>query len=203
MEFFAQARKRKFKRAKLAAFGFTRRKGVAVEKDEQVRLLLEAGTPVITIVGKTWLLHVTEVLRATPDENLAMIGETIRLSEGSREDRHLRRRTFLRRLQGRAGIRPGHLASRRKSRRRCHRPLRHQRRLFARAKSRASPRMAAAQAERHASASIPITIAASASPMPSRAVRPAPPTCKAPSTATANARAIAISSASSRRSPSR
>src|SRR5882762_1122437 len=78
LEFFAQVQRRKFKHAKLASFCFTRRKGVAVERDEQVRRLLEAETSVITIVGKTWLLHVTEVLRAKPDENLAMIGETIR-----------------------------------------------------------------------------------------------------------------------------
>ena len=78
LEFFAQARKRRFKRAKVAAFGFTRRKGVPVERDEQIRMLLDAETPVITIVGKTWLLHVTEVIRAKPDENLGMIGETIR-----------------------------------------------------------------------------------------------------------------------------
>src|SRR6185503_872165 len=78
LEFFAQARKRRFKRAKVAAFGFTRRKGVTVERDEQIRMLLDAQTPVITIVGKTWLLHVTEVIRAKPEENLGMIGETIR-----------------------------------------------------------------------------------------------------------------------------
>ena len=78
MEFFALARKLKFKHARLAAFSMTRRKGVPVEKDEGMRTLLEAGTPVICIVGKTWLLHVTEVLRATPDENLAMIGDTIK-----------------------------------------------------------------------------------------------------------------------------
>src|SRR5213594_2121419 len=77
MEFFAQARKRNFKSAKLAAFGFTRRKGVAVESDEQVKMLLDAETPVVTIVGKTWLLHVTEVIRVKPEENLAMISETI------------------------------------------------------------------------------------------------------------------------------
>src|SRR5437870_6017284 len=78
IEFFGQARRKKFKHAKLAAFGATRRKGLRVEDDDQVRLLLEAGTPVVTIVGKTWLLHVKEVLRASPDENLAMIGDTIR-----------------------------------------------------------------------------------------------------------------------------
>jgi 2-isopropylmalate synthase len=78
MEFFAQARKRKFKNAKLAAFSMTRKKGVPVEKDQNLKMLLEAETPVITIVGKTWLLHVTEVLQTTPDENLAMIGDTIK-----------------------------------------------------------------------------------------------------------------------------
>ena len=78
IEFFAETRRRKFKRARLAAFGATRRKGVRVEDDEQVRLLLEAGTPVVTIVGKTSLLHVKEVLRTTPEENLAMIADTIR-----------------------------------------------------------------------------------------------------------------------------
>lgn len=78
IEFFAQARAKKFKRARLAAFGSTRRKNVAVEADDQVRLLLEADTSVVTIFGKTSLLHVKEVLRTTPDENLAMIGDTIR-----------------------------------------------------------------------------------------------------------------------------
>ncbi|HAM70371.1 MAG TPA: citramalate synthase [Verrucomicrobiales bacterium] len=78
IEFFAQARRKKFKNARLAAFGSTRRKGVSVEKDEQVRLLLDAETPVVTIFGKTWLLHVKEVLRTTPDENLAMIADTVR-----------------------------------------------------------------------------------------------------------------------------
>jgi 2-isopropylmalate synthase len=78
IEFFAEAKRRRFKRARLAAFGATRRKGLSVQNDDQVRLLLEAETPVVTIVGKTWLLHVKEVLRASPDENLAMIGDTIR-----------------------------------------------------------------------------------------------------------------------------
>jgi 2-isopropylmalate synthase len=78
IEFFAQAKRRKFKNARLAAFGSTRKKGVPVEQDDQVRLLIEAGTPVVTIFGKTSMLHVKEVLRCTPDENLAMIGDTVR-----------------------------------------------------------------------------------------------------------------------------
>src|SRR5262245_12136793 len=66
-----------FHRARLAAFGSTRRKDIAAKDDDQVRLLLDAGTPVVTIYGKTWLLHVREVLQTTPEENLAMIGDTV------------------------------------------------------------------------------------------------------------------------------
>jgi 2-isopropylmalate synthase len=56
----------------------TRRKGVAVERDDHMRMIPEAETPVVTLVGKTWLVHVTEVLRAKPEENIAMIGDTVR-----------------------------------------------------------------------------------------------------------------------------
>lgn len=77
IEFFAQAKRKSFRNARLAAFGSTRRKTVKVGDDEQVRLLLDAETPVVTIFGKTSLLHVQEVLRCTPDENLAMISETV------------------------------------------------------------------------------------------------------------------------------
>ena len=44
----------------------------------QLRTLLESGMPVVTIVGKTWLLHVNEILRTTPEENLKMIEESVR-----------------------------------------------------------------------------------------------------------------------------
>jgi 2-isopropylmalate synthase len=77
IEFFELSRRRHFRRARLAAFGSTRRKNVRVEEDDQVRLLLAAETPVVTIFGKTWLLHVREVLHASPEENLAMIADTI------------------------------------------------------------------------------------------------------------------------------
>jgi len=78
LEFFQQAARRRWKSARIAAFGFTRKKGMAVEEDPQVRMLLDAQSPVVTIVGKTWLLHVSEVLRVRPDENLGMIADTIR-----------------------------------------------------------------------------------------------------------------------------
>jgi 2-isopropylmalate synthase len=78
MEFFTQAARRKWKNALIAAFSMTRRKNTAVQDDELMRQILQAETPVATIVGKSWLLHVHEVLRAKPEENLAMIGDTIR-----------------------------------------------------------------------------------------------------------------------------
>lgn len=78
IEFFELAKSRTFTRARLAAFGSTRRKDTAVEADDQVRLLIDASTPVVTIFGKTWLLHVLEVLQTSPDENLAMIADTVR-----------------------------------------------------------------------------------------------------------------------------
>jgi 2-isopropylmalate synthase len=51
---------------------------VTAAGDDQVRLLIDAETPVVTIVGKTWLLHVKEVLQTTAEENLAMIEDTVR-----------------------------------------------------------------------------------------------------------------------------
>ena len=78
IEFFAAGEAPQIQARASRRLRLTRRKGIAVEKDEQVRLLARSGNAVVTIVGKTWLLHVTEVLRTTPDENLAMIADTIR-----------------------------------------------------------------------------------------------------------------------------
>lgn len=86
MAFFQAVRQMKFKHAKVAAFGSTRRAGIAAADDSQLKLLLDAEMPVVTIFGKTWLLHVTEVLRTTPEENLAMIEDSVRfLREAGRE----------------------------------------------------------------------------------------------------------------------
>jgi 2-isopropylmalate synthase len=76
--FFAEVGKLKLRHARIAAFGSTRRAGVAATQDAQLKVLLDAGTPVVTIVGKTWLLHVKEILRTTPEENLAMIEDSVR-----------------------------------------------------------------------------------------------------------------------------
>ncbi len=77
MAFFEQAASLSLKHAKITAFGSTRRAGVKVGEDSQIKLLIEANTPYVTIFGKTWLLHVTEVIKTTPDENLKMIEESV------------------------------------------------------------------------------------------------------------------------------
>ncbi|HEX3729094.1 MAG TPA: citramalate synthase, partial [Opitutaceae bacterium] len=76
--FFAEAKNLKLKHARIAAFGSTRRAGAKPAEDPQLRTLLESGMPVLTLVGKTWLLHVREILRTTPEENLAMIEDSVR-----------------------------------------------------------------------------------------------------------------------------
>ncbi len=76
--FFQEAAKRTWKHAKITAFGMTRRGKMRVEDDPQVQMLLDAQTPAVTIVGKTWPLHVTEVFQVSLEENLAMIADTVR-----------------------------------------------------------------------------------------------------------------------------
>ena len=86
VSFFERAADLEWKNARVAAFGSTRRKDIAVEDDGQVRTLLEAKTPVITFFGKSWRLHVTEILGTTETENQAMIRDTTRyLKEHGRE----------------------------------------------------------------------------------------------------------------------
>jgi 2-isopropylmalate synthase len=78
ISFFAEAKKLKLKHAKLAAFGATRRAGVKPSDDAQLRTLLASEMPVLTIVGKTWTLHVTEIIKTTLEENIAMIEDSTR-----------------------------------------------------------------------------------------------------------------------------
>ena len=74
--FFQEAKILKLKHAKLAAFGSTRRAGGKAGDDPQLKLLVDSGMPVTTIVGKTSTLHVTEIIRTTLEENLAMIEDS-------------------------------------------------------------------------------------------------------------------------------
>ena len=77
IEFFAAARTMRWETARLAAFGSTRHRSNAPGDDPNLRELVAAETPVVTIFGKSWLLHVVEVLGATPQENLDMIADSI------------------------------------------------------------------------------------------------------------------------------
>ena len=76
-EFFARARDVSWKTARIAAFGSTCRVGGGPEDDANIQALLDAETPVCTVVGKTWTLHVTEVLRTTLDDNLRIIEKSL------------------------------------------------------------------------------------------------------------------------------
>jgi 2-isopropylmalate synthase len=75
--YFKEVRKTKLKHATLAAFGSTRRAGVKPSEDINLRELVLSQTPTITIFGKTWDLHVTDVIRTTLDENLKMIADSV------------------------------------------------------------------------------------------------------------------------------
>jgi 2-isopropylmalate synthase len=76
-DFFERVRSMAFQQAKIAAFGSTLKKNTRPEDDPNIQALLAAGTPVVTLVGKSWDLHVTEVLQATLVENLEMIAESV------------------------------------------------------------------------------------------------------------------------------
>ena len=87
-DFFARAAKElTLRHAQLAAFGATRKAGVRAGNDPQVRALLDAETPVVTLVAKSDSRHVERALRTTREENLAMIGDTVEFL--TREDRRV------------------------------------------------------------------------------------------------------------------
>jgi 2-isopropylmalate synthase len=77
LEFFRQVRGLVLKHARLAAFGATRRPHIDVRDDANLKALLEAQVPAVTLVGKSWDFHVTEALNTTLAENLAMTRESV------------------------------------------------------------------------------------------------------------------------------
>src|SRR5882672_8935839 len=78
LAFFERVRDLKLTHARVAAFGATRRHTLTCEDDPSIQSLLKAETPVVTIFGKSWLLHVKDALRLSPEENLEIIEETMR-----------------------------------------------------------------------------------------------------------------------------
>ena len=86
VEYFDEMKNKELEHTKLAAFGSTRRPDTDPENDENLQELLRAETPVITIFGKSWPLHVRDALGVTEDENIEMISSSIRhLSDHGRE----------------------------------------------------------------------------------------------------------------------
>ena len=85
-EFFARANEIPWRNAQLAAFGATRRPNRSADGDADLETLLVANTPIVTLVGKSWTLHVEEALRTSREENLAMIADSARffVREGRR-----------------------------------------------------------------------------------------------------------------------
>ncbi len=75
--YFEEVRKLELKHAKICAFGMTRRRGVTPSQDTGMQALVASQSPIVTIVGKTWDLHVDEVLRVSRQENLDMIRESV------------------------------------------------------------------------------------------------------------------------------
>jgi len=80
--FFEMARKVSFHTSRLTAFGSTRRANVTPENDENLKAILEAETSSVTIFGKSWDLHATEILGVTLDENLTLIEDTVKYLKG-------------------------------------------------------------------------------------------------------------------------
>jgi 2-isopropylmalate synthase len=77
MAFFSKAKTHSFDNAKIVAFGSTCRAGNSPDEDPNLNALIEAETPAVSIFGKSWLLHVSEALYITPEENLALISGSI------------------------------------------------------------------------------------------------------------------------------
>jgi 2-isopropylmalate synthase len=75
--FFKKMKSFNLQKSQLCAFGMTRRRELAAHNDPGMRALLEAETPVVTVVGKTWDFQVTSVLNASLEQNISMIGESV------------------------------------------------------------------------------------------------------------------------------
>ena len=77
LEFFQEIKKISLENAEVVAFGSTRRKGITCAEDVQIQSLLSAQTDTVVIFGKTWDFQVTEILKASLEENIAMIKDTV------------------------------------------------------------------------------------------------------------------------------
>ncbi len=95
MHFFQEVAKLGLSNARIVAFGSTRRADGPVSEDASLNAILACKTPAATIVGKTWDLHVRDVLGCTLDENLTLCAESVRVSQAQGSGDDLRCRTLL------------------------------------------------------------------------------------------------------------
>ncbi|MBU1864702.1 MAG: citramalate synthase [Candidatus Omnitrophica bacterium] len=86
MNFFKEVKKLKFKVAKVAAFGSTRRPHTKASDDANINFLLKAQTDVVTVFGKSWTLHVTDVFKTSLKENLSMIYDTVNYLKSKKKE---------------------------------------------------------------------------------------------------------------------
>ena len=104
-EFFARMRDAPLRHARLVAFGSTRRVGGDAATDRALQAVLDAETPVVTLVGKSSAEQARTVLETTEEENLAMIADSVRLLAEQGPRGGVRRGALLRRFRGRPTVR--------------------------------------------------------------------------------------------------
>ena len=164
--------------ARLTAFGSTRFAKNPVEEDRNVLALVEAGTPVVSIFGKTWDLHVKRALGITEEENLQLISETVRYLKDHGKEVVYDAEHFFDGYTANPDLRPAHARSRAST----PAPTSSASATPTAARSpaawsRSSPKCAAASMA--SSASTRTTIPTWPSPTPWPPSKPAPPTCRA------------------------
>ncbi len=177
-DFFARAKDLQLKHARLTAFGSTRFAKNRVDRDPNVRALIESGTPVISIFGKTWDLHTRRALGITEEENLKLIGETVRFLKEHGKEVIFDAEHFFDGYTSNSRFRPARARSRADRRRRHPLPLRHQRRHADGPSGRNRSRRSQAL-RRHRSGSTSTTTRIAPWPTPSPPSSRAPPTSRA------------------------
>ena len=177
--FFARMERETLRHAVLVAFGTTRRKGVAAAADPGLRVLADAATPVVTIVGKTWGLHLRAVLHVSRDENLRMIDESVGFLVGQGKRVIYDAEHFFDAWADDRALRPADAARGQRSRRRAPLSVRHQRRHAA-ADRRDRGRRGRSRARRCRSACTATTTPTARWPTRSWPWPPAPSRCRAP-----------------------
>jgi len=85
-QFFDLAKRTEFINSRLTAFGSTRRPGISPDDDQNLKALINSGTPAVAVFGKTWGLHIEQIMENTLEENLVMIRDSVEyLKNNNRE----------------------------------------------------------------------------------------------------------------------